>query len=194
MVSRDSKDDNFAYSLFLLIIIRSGLLAGIRWSACMSKSHRNLCVIFLDRCWVVHIPFVGVVKFKFSFRVFHTIVTASHLQSPGLFSVFQPISAMLLFRWSPLILLFASPPVLFTTPLVTVSRAPITIGITVTYVFDSFFQFYNKVQVLSFLSISFNFTLWLASTAKYTIRQILLLLLIIIGLVVWSGLGDPFVS
>ena len=31
---------------FLLIIIRSGLLAGIRWSVCMVKSHRSLCVSF----------------------------------------------------------------------------------------------------------------------------------------------------
>ena len=33
-------------SLFLLIIIRSGLLAWISWSVCMLKSHRNLCVSF----------------------------------------------------------------------------------------------------------------------------------------------------
>ena len=31
---------------FLLIIIRSGLLAEIRWSVCMSKAHRSLCVLF----------------------------------------------------------------------------------------------------------------------------------------------------
>ena len=31
---------------FLLIIIRSGLLAGIRWSVCMLKSYRSLCVSF----------------------------------------------------------------------------------------------------------------------------------------------------
>ena len=31
---------------FLFIIIRSGLLVGIRWSVCMSKSHRSLCVSF----------------------------------------------------------------------------------------------------------------------------------------------------
>ena len=31
---------------FLLIIIRSGLLAGIRWSVRMLKSHRSLCVSF----------------------------------------------------------------------------------------------------------------------------------------------------
>ena len=34
---------------FLLIIIRSGLLAGIRWSVCMLKSHRSLCVSFLGQ-------------------------------------------------------------------------------------------------------------------------------------------------
>ena len=31
---------------FLLIIIMSGLLAGIRWSVCKLKSHRSLCVSF----------------------------------------------------------------------------------------------------------------------------------------------------
>ena len=48
MVSRDSIVDNFASSLFffLLIIIMYGLLAEIRWSVCMSKSHRNLGVLF----------------------------------------------------------------------------------------------------------------------------------------------------
>ena len=47
VVNRDSKVDNFANSLFLLlIIIRSGLLAEIRWSVWMSKSHRSLCVSF----------------------------------------------------------------------------------------------------------------------------------------------------
>ena len=34
------------FTFFLLIIIRSGLLAGIRWSVCMLKSHRSLCVPF----------------------------------------------------------------------------------------------------------------------------------------------------
>ena len=46
MVSWHSKVDNFASSLFWLIIIRSGLLAEIRWYVCMSKSHRSLCVSF----------------------------------------------------------------------------------------------------------------------------------------------------
>ena len=46
VVRWDSKIDNFANSLFLLIIIRSGLLAGISWSVCMLKSHRSLCKSF----------------------------------------------------------------------------------------------------------------------------------------------------
>ena len=53
VVIRDSKIDNFAIFLFffsffffLLIIIRFGLLAEIRWSVSMSKSHRSFCVLF----------------------------------------------------------------------------------------------------------------------------------------------------
>ena len=34
------------FPFFLLIIIRCDLLAEIRWSICMSKSYRNLCVSF----------------------------------------------------------------------------------------------------------------------------------------------------
>ena len=34
------------FSFFLLIIMRSGLLAGIRWSVCILKSHRSLCESF----------------------------------------------------------------------------------------------------------------------------------------------------
>ena len=43
VVIRDSRVDNFAH-FFLLIIIRSGLLAEIRWSVCMQNSHISLCV------------------------------------------------------------------------------------------------------------------------------------------------------
>ena len=42
----------------LLIIIRSGLLAGIRWSVCMLKSHRSLCVSFSRTgagLWIYHL-------------------------------------------------------------------------------------------------------------------------------------------
>ena len=47
MVSRDSKVYNWAnYLFFLSIIIRSGLLAEIKWSVCMSKAHRSVCLSF----------------------------------------------------------------------------------------------------------------------------------------------------
>ena len=36
----------FSFFFLVLIIIRSGLLAEIWWSMCMSKSHRSLCVLF----------------------------------------------------------------------------------------------------------------------------------------------------
>ena len=47
VVSWDSEVDNFASSLFFLLIsIRSGLLAEIRWSVCMSKALMSLCALF----------------------------------------------------------------------------------------------------------------------------------------------------
>ena len=49
VVSWDSKVDYFSSSLFMVIIIKSGLLAGIRWSVCMLKSHRSLCVATMHR-------------------------------------------------------------------------------------------------------------------------------------------------
>ena len=41
-----AKSTIFQVLFFLLIIIRSGLLTEIRWSVCMSKSHRSLYVLF----------------------------------------------------------------------------------------------------------------------------------------------------
>ena len=51
--------------LFLLTITRSGRLAEISRSVCISKSQRTLCISFQDGLWVVHIPLVCMVKFKF---------------------------------------------------------------------------------------------------------------------------------
>ena len=46
MIRRDSKIHNILSSLFLFIIIRSGPLAEVWWSVCISKSQRMLCVSF----------------------------------------------------------------------------------------------------------------------------------------------------
>ena len=61
----------------------------------------------------------------------------------------------------------------FNNLLVTVPKAPITIGISVTFMFHSFFQFRSKVEVLIILS---------EGTAKSTI-------LFCLGLVFWPRLG-----
>ena len=44
--ARTTKSTILQIFFFLLIIVRSGLLAGIRWSVCILKSHRSLCVLF----------------------------------------------------------------------------------------------------------------------------------------------------
>ena len=58
-------------------------------------------------------------------------------------------------------------------PLVTVPREPITIDVTVTLMFPSYFNSPERFRHLSFFSLSFSFTLWSAGTAKPTIRQVL---------------------
>ena len=44
--ARTAKSTILQILFLLLIIMRSGLLAGIRWSVCMLKSHRSLCESF----------------------------------------------------------------------------------------------------------------------------------------------------
>ena len=91
----------------------------------------------------------------------------------------------------PVISKFSSP---CTNPLLTVPREPITIGVSVTFMFRSFFNSLARSRYLSFFSLSFNFTLWSAGTAKSTILQVLLYCWLLKGMIVWSRLGDPFVS
>ena len=67
--------------------------------------------------------------------------------------------------------------------LVTEPRAPITVGMTVTFMFYNFFNSRARSWYLSSFSFSFNFTQWSARTAKSTILQVLIFLLIII----WFG-------
>ena len=60
VVSHDSKVHNTASSLFLLLIIRSNRLAEFRWSVCISKSQRILCVSFswIDSGLCIYCSFV----------------------------------------------------------------------------------------------------------------------------------------
>ena len=68
---------------------------------------------------------------------------------------------------------------LFNNPLVTVPKAPITIGIIVTFKFHSFLNSLARLRYLSLFSHSFSFILWSAGTAKSTILKNFFLLIII---------------
>ena len=79
----------------------------------------------------------------------------------------------------------------FHNPLVTIPKAPITIGTIVTFKFYSFFDSLVRSRYLSFFSRSFSFILWSAGTAKSTILHNLFFF--IGGLVFWPRFGDAFV-
>ena len=75
------------------------------------------------------------------------------------------------------------PPVsktLFTHPSVTVPRAPIVIGLIVTFMFHNFFNSLARSRGLSFFLSSFNFTLWSAGTTKFTFLKVLFCFLLIL--------------
>ena len=59
-----------------------------------------------------------------------------------------------------------------TNPLVAIQRAPTTIGITVSFMNHSFFNFLARFRYLSFFSLSFKFTLGSVRTEKTTILQV----------------------
>ena len=61
---------------------------------------------------------------------------------------------------------------LFINILVTVTSAPIKIGITTTFMLHCFFSFLARSRFLSFLLFSFSFYLWSPGTATFTTRQV----------------------
>ena len=69
-------------------------------------------------------------------------------------------------------------------------RAPITIGITVTFIFHNF-QFFSKVHILILLFVFFQFY---TRVSKINNSASSLFSLLSWYLIVWPRLGDPFVS
>ena len=67
----------------------------------------------------------------------------------------------------------------FTSPLGIVMKAPITIGIPVTFLFHSSFSSLARSRSLTLFKLSFNFIPSSAWTAKFHIQQVLFLLLTI---------------
>ena len=78
----------------------------------------------------------------------------------------------------------------FTNPLGIVPSEPTRIGITVTFMFHSFFSSQARSKYLSLFSLSFIFTLWSARIVKSTIQQILFVFFCWLSpsLVIWLGL------
>ena len=167
VVSRDSKIYNFASCLFFffLITMKSGLLAEIKWSVSMSKSHR-ICVLLLLSLLLL---FLQRFSRQRSLMVFHRSLSDSKSPqvSRTLLSIFADLNDIVVCMLSthPLISNSSSP---FNNPLVTVTKAPITIGIIVIFMLHSFFNSLARSRYLSFFSLSFSFILWSAGTAKAT--------------------------
>ena len=86
----------------------------------------------------------------------------------------------------------------FNKPLVIVPKAPVMIGIIISFMFHSFFNPLAKSMYLSFFSHSFSFILSSVGSSKSAILQILFFCCcccccwLLYGLVVWPRLGDPF--
>ena len=80
----------------------------------------------------------------------------------------------------------------FSNPLVTVPNAPI--GIIVTCMFHSFFQFPSKVDVLILLFKFFQFNSVVSRDSKVYNFATSLFRWLLFGLVFWPKLGDPCVS
>ena len=75
----------------------------------------------------------------------------------------------------------------FNNRLVTVPKAPITIGIIFTFMFHRFFNSLARSRYLSLFSHSFSFILWSAGTAKSTILQIFFFFFFLL-IIIRSGL------
>ena len=146
----------------LLIIMRFGLLAGIRWSVCMLKSHRSLwesfsrtgaglCIYPFIIIIISIIVILSLLLLLFTPWEFFTSVLADGLfhsslsdsESPKVSRTFLSILAGLnnVVVW----VVSTRPPTPmsscpFNNPFVTVLKAPIAIGIMVTFIFHSFFN------------------------------------------------------
>ena len=124
-------------------------------------------------------------------------VTARLIQvSKTLLSILADFNNTIVWIISSRLLIFkSSSPCI--SPLLIVPRALITISITVTFMFQSFFSSLARFRYLSHFSLPFNFILWSAGTSKSTIWQVLFFCCccwLSLGLVLWSRLDNPAVS
>ena len=121
----------------MLIIMRSGLPAGIRCSVCILKSHMSLCVSF-SRTLLLLLAFLE--SFYTSVRWWFSLVlsdTKSPQVSRTLLSILADLNHAAV--WMVSTCLISKTFSLFTYPFGIVSSASSTISTTVTFIFHSFF-------------------------------------------------------
>ena len=101
---------------------------------------------------------------------------------------------MYCFGWFPLVFLFPSPPVSVSifgdyTKSTNYNWSHRHLSCSIV-----FFNSRARSSYLSLFSLSFDFTLWSAGTAKSTICKFSFFCSLLLGLLVWPRLGDPFAS
>ena len=199
---------------FLLMIIRSGLQAEIRWFVCMPKSHRNLCVPFsrtgAELCiyhffvwsnlnfshisqWITLPTQSCLVLYSSCAKLLHSLIMWLIVSSLIIIIIIMLVNFYTSVSWwsfndwnlsdskfpqdsrtllsiltdvsNAVVWIVSTRPVISNSscpcinPLVTVPRAPITMGITVSFIFHNLFSSLARSSYLSFFSISFSFTL-----------------------------------
>ena len=109
-------------------------------------------VIFWDRCWVLHIPFVGMVELK-SLHISQWITFPTQSCLP-LYSICANNAVVSMVSTRPPTSTSSRS---FKNLFVTGPKASITIGIFVTFMIHSFFNSIARSRSLSLFSHSFNF-------------------------------------
>ena len=97
---------------------------------------------------------------------------------------------MLLFGWSLLGRQLPKNLRPFKNHLVTVPKAPITIGINVTFMYYNFFNSLTRSSYLSLFSHSFSFILWSAGQQSRQFCKFSTFCWLLLGQVFWPRLGD----
>ena len=164
----------YFFPFFLLTIARSGRLAEIRWSVCISNcAYIHYYYYYYYYYYYLLIRVFHISVSWWSFTVFWMTVSRILLCSLAILNnaVIWKVSTR-----PPT----SKSPSSFNNPFVTEPKAPITIGIIVICMFQRFFNSQARSRYLSFFSHSFSFILWSAGTAKSTILQVLFFLLIVI--------------
>ena len=197
--------------LSLFIIFRSGHLFEMKWSVWIIKSQGNFWVSFsrtnsgillLLLLLLLIIIIIIIIIIIYSFRVFHISVSWRFFywslcdsKSPQVSRTRLRILAVL--SNAVVWIVSTRPPTPkssrpFNNPLVIVSNAPITIGRIVTFMFHSFF---NSLAS-TYPSFHFPSVLFCRPPGQQSVqfcRFSFFCCWLLLSLVIWPGLGDPFV-